>query len=462
MKDILIYTPPVNFNIDSDYVPDHPITGTLILAAIAKINNYSVGLIDNRDKHLTLDQSIKYISKEKIKILAISSFTSNIRGAVQLAKEVKNIFGSKITVMIGGPHVSADPDFIKRYPYFDIGVVREADIIFPKLLGDILKKKKKIKGLFIGEVPQNLDEIPFPAREIVDWNQYKNFRTNNIMAARGCPFRCNFCSIPAIERKTRYRSVENVVAEMKEAIKYTNSRLFTFIDDTLTVNRDFTIKLCNAIIDSGLKPQWEGHTRANLVDDELLKLMRKAGCYELSFGVESGNERIRNEVIKKKVTNKEIFNAVKLCYKNNILPDFYLMIGFPEEGKREIEDTINFGLKLNPPPNTIGIHLTIPLPGSLIFDQAIKEKVIPKDIIDKYINGDYGERFNECWPVYVNSKVSLDYLKEAQARGYRKYYWRPRYLAQRLIIDWKTPWRLKQDIQKGWELLKMKRARYAE
>lgn len=462
MKEILIYTPPVNFNIESDYVPDHPIIGTLILAAIAKKNKYSVSLIDNRDKHLSLGQTLKYIVKEKVKILALSSFTSNIRGAVQLAQAVKKKLGSKITVMIGGPHVSADPDFIKRYLFFDIGVVREADLIFSKLLDDILKKKKRVKGLFVGEVPQDLDEIPFPARNLVDWSQYQNFRTNNIMAARGCPFRCNFCSIPAIERKTRYRSVENVIKEMAEAIKYTNSRLFTFIDDTLTVNRDYTVKLCRAIINSGLKPQWEGHTRANLVDDDLLKLMRQAGCYELSFGVESGNEKIRNEVIKKRVTDKEIYNAVKLCYKNNILPDFYLMLGFPQEGKKEIEDTINFGLKLNPPPNTIGIHLTIPLPGSLIYEQAIAEKIIPPDIIDKYIRGDYGERFNECWPVYVNEKVTLKYLREAQARGYRKYYWRPRYLLQRLLIDWKTPWRIKQDLQKGLELLKMKRARYAE
>lgn len=462
MKEILIYTPPVNFNIDSDYIPDHPIIGTLILAAIAKKNKHSVGLIDNRDKHLSLEQTLKYIVKEKVKVLAISSFTSNIRGAVQLAQAIKKKLGSKITVMIGGPHVSADPDFIKRYPFFDIGVVREADLVFPKLLDNILNKKKKIKGLFVGEVPQDLDDIPFPARNLVGWGQYRNFRTNNIMAARGCPFRCNFCSIPAIERKTRYRSVENVIKEMAEAIKYTNSRLFTFIDDTLTVNRDYTVKLCHAIIDSGLKPQWEGHTRANLVDDDLLKLMSKAGCYELSFGVESGNEKIRNEVIKKRVTDKEIYNAVKLCYKNNILPDFYLMLGFPQEGKKEIEDTINFGLKLNPPPNTIGIHLTIPLPGSLIYGQAIAEKIIPPDIIDKYIRGDYGERFNECWPVYVNGKVTLEYLREAQARGYRKYYWRPRYLLQRLLIDWKTPWRIKQDLQKGLELLKMKRARYAE
>lgn len=461
-KDILIVTPPVNFNIESDYVPDHPIMGTLILAAIARKEGYSVELLDNRDRHLVLDQVLKQIEKQKIKILCISSFTSNIRGAVQLAKAAKEKFGSKLIIMLGGPHISADPEIIKRYPFFDIGVVREADITFPKLLDQILKKGKKVKGLFQGEIPQNLDEISFPARDLVDWNQYKQFRTNNIMAARGCPFHCSFCSIPSIERRTRYRSVESVVKEMSEAIKYTKSKLFTFLDDTLTVNKEYVIKLCEAINTSGLKPSWEGHTRASLVDDELLKIMSKAGCYELSFGVESGNERIRNEVINKKVTDEQIKDAVKFCYKNHILPDFYMMLGFPEEGKKEIEDTVNFGLKLSPPPNTIGIHITIPLPGAPLFEQAIKEKIIDPDTIDRYIAGDYGEKFNECWPFYVNKKVTLEYLREAQARGYKKFYWRPRYLWQRLVTDWKTPWRLKQDFQKGWELLKMKRARYAE
>lgn len=461
-KDILIVTPPVNFNIESDYVPDHPITGTLILAAIARKEGYSIGLLDNRDRHLTLDEVVGEIKKQKIKILGISSFTSNIRGAVQLAQAVREKLGGGVTIMLGGPHVSADPEIIRRYPVFDIGVVREADIIFPKLLNEILKKKKKVKGLFQGEVPQNLDEIPFPARDLVDWSQYKQFRTNNIMAARGCPFHCSFCSIPAIERRTRYRTPQNVIQEMFEAIRYTGSKLFTFIDDTLTVNRAYMIELCEAINRSGLRPSWEGHTRASLVDEELLRIMSRAGCYELSFGVESGNERIRNEIIQKKVTDKQIKDAVKFCYKNNILPDFYLMLGFPEEGKKEIEDTVNFGLKISPPPNTIGIHLTIPLPGAPIFEQAIKEKIIPPDVVDRYIAGEYGERFNECWPVYVNGKVTLKYLQEAQARGYRKFYWRPRYLLQRLLIDWKVPWRLKQDFQKGWELLKMKRARYAE
>lgn len=460
--DILIITPPVNFFVESDYIPDHPITGPLILAALAQEKSFGVKLIDNRDNHLTLEQILKEIKKGQIRILGISSFTSNIRGAVQLAKASKENFGDKLTIMLGGPHVSADPDIINRYPFFDIGVVREADITFPKLLDEILTKKKKVKGIFQGEIPQNLDGIPFPARNLVDWKQYKLFRTNNIMAARGCPFRCSFCSIPAIERKTRYRIPEKVVDEMKEAIKITGSRLFTFIDDTLTVNRNYMISLCQEIEKSGLKPKWEGHTRASLVDNDLLRIMNQAGCYELSFGIESGNEKIRNEVIQKKVTDDEIKNAVKLCYKNNILPDFYLMLGFPKEGKKEIEDTVNFSLKLEPPPNTIGIHLTIPLPGSLIYEEAIKESLIPSDVIDRYISGKYGEGFNECWPFYVNKKVTLQYLKDAQARGYRKFYWRVRYLLQRLLIDWKTPWRLKQDFQKGLELLRMKRARYAE
>ncbi len=83
-------------------------------------------------------------------------------------------------------------------------------------------------------------------------------------------------------------------------------------------------------------------------------------------------------------------------------------------------------------------------------------------MIDRFIKGEYGEKFNECWPVYVNKNVSLEYLKEAQAQGYRKFYWRLNYILHRFVVDWKTPWRLKQDFQKGWELLRMKRARYAE
>jgi len=463
MADIVLVNPPVNFNICSDYKMDHPITGPLVLASICKTKGYSVAFFDNRDRFWTLAQLIKKIEKETPKIIGISSFTSNIRGAVQLAKALKEKYKNELVIMLGGPHISADPTLIRRFPYFDIGVVREADITFPLLVERIIKKGEKIKGIFTGETPQNLDEFPFPARYLIDWSRYPAFRTHNIMASRGCPFRCNFCSIPSIERKRiRFRSPKLVIDEMRLAYTYVKSNHFTFIDDTLTLNREYMMSLCDEMLRQGVDFRWEGHTRANLVDDKLLAKMKKAGCYELSFGIESGNERIRIEIIGKSIRDRDIEKAMKLCHKHGILADYYLMLGFPEEGKREVEDTVNFPLKYRWKPNIIGIHFTLPLPGALIFEQAIKEGVIPKDVVDRFIRGEYGPHFNECWPFYTNKEVSLSYLKEAQVRAYRKFYFRPSYFWHRIKTDWRIGWRVKQDFEKGRELTSLGRARYVE
>ena len=438
MADIVLVNPPVNFDISSDYQMDHPITGPLVLASICETKDYSVALLDNRDRFWTLPQLIKKIEKKTPKIVGISSFTSNIRGAVQLAKALKKKYKNEFVIILGGPHVSADPGIIKRFSCFDVGVVREADITFPQLAERIIKKGNKIKGIFNGEIPMNLDEFPFPARYLIDWSRYPVFRTHNIMASRGCPFKCNFCSIPSIERKTRYRSPKLVVEEMRLAYSYTHTKYFTFLDDTLTLNRGYMMALCDEMLNQGVDFKWEGHTRANLVDDRLLAKMKRAGCYELIFGVESGNERIRMEIIGKKIKDCDIEKAMRLCHKHGILADYYLMLGFPEEGKKEVEDTVNFPLKYRWKPNLIGIHLTLPLPGALIFEQAIKEKVISKDVVDRFIRGEYGPHFNECWPFYTNKEVPLSYLRDARERAYKKFYLRPLYFWHRIKTDRKS------------------------
>lgn len=458
MADIVLVTPPVNFNIPSDYKMDHPITGPLVLASICETKGYSVTLLDDRDRFWTLNQLVKKIEKETPKIVGISSFTSNIRGAVQLAKALKKKSKKDFVIVLGGPHISADPTLIKRFPYFDVCVIREADITFPQLIEKIIKKGEKVKGVFEGEIPLNLDEFPFPARYLVDWSRYPNFRTHGIMASRGCPFRCNFCSIPSIERKRiRFRSPKLVVDEMRLAMTFAKSNYFTFIDDTLTLNRDYIMALCEEMLRQRVDFKWEGQTRANLVDDKLLAKMKKAGCYELSFGVESGNERIRREVINKGIKDRDIEKAMKFCHKHGILADYYLMLGFPEEGKEEVEDTVNFPLRYKWKPNIIGIHITLPLPGSLIYEQAIKEGIIPRDVIDRFIRDEYGPHFNESWPFYTNQEVPLSYLKEARERAYKRFYFRPTYFWHRLKTDWRVGWRLKQDFQKVKELIFLKR-----
>jgi radical SAM superfamily enzyme YgiQ (UPF0313 family) len=195
-----------------------------------------------------------------------------------------------------------------------------------------------------------------------------------------------------------------------------------------------------------------------LVDNELLKEMKKAGCYELIFGVESGNERIRNEVVHKRLKNEEIQKATELCWKNGIAPDWYLMLGFPTETRKELYETVNFPLKVKPHPNIIGVHITTPLPGAPIFELALDEGIIPPDVIDKFVKGDLGEGYKDVWPYYVPKGLTLEELKTARKRAYTQFYFRPEYMVKRIIHDLKSLVRLKKDIREGYALLKHGRA----
>lgn len=459
-SDILFFHCPVTFSKKTDLILDHPLMGSMCLAAVLEKEGYKVEIFENRDRYFNLRESVKYIESKNPKILALSSFTSNIRGNYQLAVEIKKNLGEKITIALGGPHVSADFGIVNRFPVFDFCVTQEAEITLPKLVEKIVRKKEKVRGVFKGEVPKDLDIFPLPARHLVDWSRYKGFRTHNIMASRGCPFHCVFCSIPSISRVTRYRCVNLVVDEIQEAQKYVKSNWFTFIDDTLTFNKEFMMQICEEIIYRGIKIKFEGHTRANLIDEEVIKKMKKAGCEELIFGVESGNERVRNEVIKKGVKDSDIFKAIKICKKYGIKADIYLMIGFPSETEKEMMDTINYPRKVK--PNVFGIHITVPLPGADIWETSIKEGIISKDTIDRYIKGELGEGFNENWPVYIPKWASREKLEKLQFLAYKKYYFRPEYIFEKLLSDITSISALKTDFGEVCNLLKMGHASYLE
>lgn len=456
MTDALLIQPPVSFKNKAwtkDIIPDCPNLGLLYLAAGIQQMGLTVMILDAIDGKYTLQDIVNTVKSERPKVIGITAMTMNIRGAVQLAGFLKENTCSDIKIALGGPHISADPTIINRYPYFDFGVTGEGDITFPRLVKIISDGSGNVSGLYSGEVPLDLDKIPPPARQLVDFDEYKrrNFWANAIFATRGCPYHCTFCSIPAMSKQVRYRTTHNIIEEMEEAYRLTGISYFVFIDDALTIKKSFVYELCEEIKNLSFKPKWVAQSRINYVDDNLLNTMKRAGCYKLLFGVESGSERIRNDIIKKKITDKQIEFATRLCWKNGIEPDHYLMLGFPTETMEEISQTINCPLKFR--PSTIGVHLTMPLPGSPLFEDAIKDGIIEEDVIDKYIEGEYGETYKGAWPYYIPKGIKYEELIHAREEAYRKFYLRPGYVMLRLWRDAISYTRLKADIRQGFSLI---------
>ncbi len=464
MTDVLLIYPPVSYTakpwqIKDDLILDYPPLGFLYIASALIEKGFKVKVIDTV-KITDLKKTISFIKKEKPKVIGLSALTSNIRGAYQLALEIKKKFGREIQIGLGGHHLSSDPEIIKRFPVFDFGVTGEGEITFTKLVEDIIKKKKRVNGLFIGETPRDLDKLPLPARHLIDFSLYKDLWANNLVASRGCPYHCLFCSRPAVSRLCRFRSPELVVEEMFAIRKMTGKNQFVFLDDTINLNRNHLLKLCKTIIESELKPCWSAQARLNLIDEELVRQMSKAGCQKLMFGVESGNLRVRNKIIHKEITDVQIKNGFVLCRRYGIEPDAFLMLGFPTENKKEMEDTVNFGQKYQ--PNMIGVHLTLPLPGSLLWEELIIKDPQFKKMIDSYIKGELGEGFRNNWPKYIPDGLSLEDLILARNQAQRRFYLRPSYVFYRLKKDLTSLSGLKKDIVEALSLIKFGRSHWGD
>ena len=451
MINLMLIQPPVSFKEKvKTMIPDCPHLGLLYLASSLKKEGYKVYYIDDADYKWDLKAIEDFIKQQNISVVCITAMTQNIKGAVHLATFLK-FKKIPVKIVLGGPHLSADPTLPGRFPFFDASITGEAEITLPKIIPNLLEDK--YVGNVKGKVPLELDELPLPDKGIIDYDDYhrKGYWTNPIFATRGCPYHCNFCSIPAISKKVRFRSAENIIQEIEQTYFITKISLFDFVDDAFTMKKEFVYELCEAIRKLPFKIKWEAQTRANYVDKDLLLAMKNSGCYKLLFGVESGNERIRNEIIGKHLTNAQIKKATDLCWEVGIEPDHYLMVGQPTETMKEINDTINCPLKFK--PNIIGVFLTIPLPGSPLFGRAIDEGIIDKNVIDKYILGEYGEGYEGCYPYYIPKGLTIDDLIKARDKTLKKFYFRPKYILNRLKRDFSDPVKLKRDIKEGWNLL---------
>ncbi|GAB6905321.1 putative enzyme [Desulfosarcina cetonica] len=427
--DVLLINCPITFEFHLNVLGDQrywPPLGLMYLAAMLERKNVKVKIIDPAIEKMVLSEIIQTIDSAKPTVVGLSSLTSSLRTCVQIAKAIRARYGHSIKICIGGSHISADPDFYNRFQLFDVAITGEAEITFTDVAVRFLQGEK-IFGIIKGETIKQLDEIPFPARHLVNLEKYQCFleKEMGIITSRGCPFKCNFCSRPAVSKRYRMRSSDNIVDEME--IWYRKGwKNFYFLDDILTMNRKHVMNLCDEIIHRGLNVKWGSNTRADCVDGELVKKMAAAGCRAMLYGVESGNTRIRNEVIGKGVSEKKILEAIRITNKNNIVSGMFLMMGFPTEGKKELKDTIKFASKAD--PSVIGVHLTKPMPGAKIYYQAIKEGVIPDNTIDLYAQGEMGEGFVENWPVYIPKGMTKKKLEQYKKIAILLFYFRPRWL----------------------------------
>lgn len=417
-----------------------PPLGLLYLASSLEKKGISCGVLDAFVKELTIEEVLRTVKAVSPKVIGISITTLQIRGAVQLAHAIKKRY-KKIKIGIGGPHASVDPGFVKKFKCFDFCITGEAEITFPKIVQNILKNKK-VSRVIKGELPIHLDQLPFPARDKIKIKDYFELErpTATILTSRGCPFKCLFCSRVAISDRVRFREPK-LVADEIESLKADYQHI-TFLDDTFTLSKTHTLALCEEMIKRNLRMKWTCNTRANLLDRELVEKMKAAGCDLILIGVESGDEGLRNGVVRKKITDREIESAIKICKKAKITVGGYFMLGFPGETSEKMSKTVNYPVKYK--FDIMSIHATTIYPGSDLFELSQKEnKQNYLDLWYRYARGE--SKLDDLPLVYVPAGMEFSEIEKARKRAYRKFYTQPSAIFKQALKDISSFKDLKRD-----------------
>lgn len=300
---------------------------------------------------------------------------------------------------------------------------REEDVA--QVEGISFKKKREVSSNPDRPFIEDLNSLPFPARDLIHNEKYTMPVSNRpytlLVSSRGCTGRCIFCTAHLYYgRKLRLRSADNICDELEEIVEKFDIKDVTMWSDTFTLNRDFVVSVCKETIRRGLKVNWMTNSRVDKVDLELLKLMKSAGCSMISYGVESAvPEILRN--CKKGTTPQQIQNAFKWSRQAGLETICHVILGLPGETKETIKQTVNFIKKIK--PDYAQFYGAIPFPGTEFYDMAIDNKWLATDDWSCF-------EINQAIVSYP--QLSAEELNRERRRAFRAFYFRPGYVLKRL------------------------------
>lgn len=463
MKIVLIFPPNVYQTKQS-----MPPLGIAWLAAVLRENGFKeVSLIDSMANRYSNEDIIGLLKKESPDVVGISFGTQIRFSTFDLVKLIKKNF-PKVSIVVGGPHPTLTPqDTLQNIPEIDIVVRGEGEVSFLNLVKEIDKNGslENVKGISFrnknNEIVhnpdetaiENLDSLPLPARDLLPMEKYEQVtalskkRCTNIMTSRGCPYRCVFCSVSEQwGHKIRQRSVKNVVDEIEYLLKtYPFLRGIRFFDDTFTVNKKRVLEMCDEIIRRKIDFVWECEARANTIDSEIVQAMKRAGCEFIDLGVESGSNRILQN-IKKDITVEQAIEAVKIIKKAGIGLKIFIMHGLPGETCEDIRQTVFLSRylchKLKADGATQGI--TIIYPGTELEKIAKSQGTFPENFSwSKYYFRDknYPPLTNDCphMPIFEQPGLNYEQVFQCVKKAKMAYFLRhPIYLLKDLFKHRKT------------------------
>lgn len=458
MKVILV-NPPMDFEVAlgkakgiADYTVMMPMGISYIAATLLK-NNIDVKIIDGYAERLSIEEMVEKITKTEPSVVGISCVTPVVPIVHTIARRIKEK-DEGIKIVLGGPHPSCLTEEVLADKNIDLVVRGEGEFSLLKVIQGEFNQENlsQIKGISWrkngqivhnsdGEFIEELDSLPFPAHRLLPMHLYKAppqwsiaspaFEVN---ASRGCPYLCGFCAV-GLGRKMRLRSANNICDEIELLVRDYGCRQVVFVDSTFPISTRHADEICDEIIRRNLNKKivWFTSTRVDIVTLDMLKKMYQAGCRLLTFGIESGNQRLLDN-IKKGFTLKQIEKAVSVAKQAKIGITASYIFGLPGETYQTGLETIKFAKELD--TLYAQFNLLVPYPGTDVYNYMLSRGNLNSQDWSRYISI---TSMTDVEPPFIPEGMTKEQLLFLQKSAYRQYYLRPKIVLRHLcraIFNW--------------------------
>lgn len=410
-----------------------PPLGLAYVAAVLRDAGHAVRILDDNALGLGWRRLAEELRAFAPQVVGCTAATPSLGLAAALARLVRGLLPDA-SFVLGGPHGTALPEqTLREHPDFDVVVIGEAEPFADDLMraltgegelaavpsialrrdGEVLRSSAPSRSL-------DIDALPFPARELLPNRRYRTIDAwpmTCMLAMRGCPAGCTYCSVPRIAgRDMRRRAPQSIVAEMQESLGRWGVGFVSFLDDTFTTSAEWTHELCDALIEARLpgRVAWSCLTRPDMVDRELLAHMKAAGLVRVEFGIESGSPDVLRR-LGKGVRLEQIREAFALAHGQGLTTLGFMMLNSPHETPAEMERTAREALRID--PTFLQLTYCTPYPGTPLYEQCREE-----GLVDSWVWEDF--RFLRA-PVIRNDTLSAAEVQAKHAEIMRRFYLRP-------------------------------------
>jgi radical SAM superfamily enzyme YgiQ (UPF0313 family) len=460
-KKILLIYPPLSMEARygrglKDIGAALPPLGLLYLGAVIERAGYQVKIHDSDLLNSTLDDVLDEVLHYQPDFIGMYCNTANFHRVIDYAGRIKKI--SSAPICLGGPHPIIEPAKVLANPAIDFVVLGEGEATIIELLDASSNKKELfgIKGVGYkssgGEIIINeqreliadLDSLPLPARHLVPLEAYRpvsyhylELPMTTMICSRGCPFGCLFCASRNVwGRKYRLRSVDKVIEEIKFLIETYGIKNINFWDDLWGFDRRWTEEFCRRMIEENIKISWSCERRVDITDLEILKLMKRAGCYSIFYGVESLDQDCL-DAINKGIKVEQAERVIKLTKQAGIEVRANFILGLPKETPAKAKAMIKRICQLN--PDYVKFNILTPYPGTPLYQEVKKGEW-----------GIFEENYDRA-TLYFATFLPFGYQSFAELEAMRQYAFRKFNLRFGYIFSRLMKIKSGKDVKKYWE-----------